>query len=101
MNEFRNKFVIENEKLFKLVYADFQVSFYKAGIKALGINSKMITTPLLALLESKDISIGEMTQHYLQLSMYLADVSQNVTRFMQGEFSSFTTIYYMITRIPC
>ena len=67
MVELLNKSDIEN----KSVHADFQVSFYVAGLKALGLISKMITTPLWTLLESKDISIEEMSQHYLQLSSYL------------------------------
>ena len=53
----------------------------------------MITTPLRTLLESNDISIEDMSQHYLQLSSYLADASQNVTEFMKGDFPPFTNRY--------
>ena len=37
MVEFLNKSDIENKKLLKSVHADFQVSFYVAGLKALGL----------------------------------------------------------------
>ena len=69
------------------------MSFYVAGLKALGLISKMITTPIWTLLESKDISIEEISQHYLQLSSYHADASQNVIDFMKGDFPAFTNRY--------
>lgn len=47
----------------------------------------------MTLLESKDISIEERSHHYLQLSSYLADASQNVTEFTKGDFSAFKNRY--------
>ena len=91
--EFLNKSDIENKKLLKSVHANFQVSFYVAGLKALGLISKMIITPIWTLLESKDISIEEISQHYLQLSSYHADANQNVIEFMKGDFPAFTNRY--------
>ena len=54
--EFFNKSDIENKKLLKSVHVDFQVSFYVAELKALGLISKMITTPLWTMLKCKDIN---------------------------------------------
>lgn len=92
MIKFLEKSDIENKRLLKSVLSDFQVPFYVAGLKALGLISKMITTPLWNLLESKDTSIEDMTQHYLHLSTYLADASENVADFMTGKFPALTRV---------
>lgn len=68
MIAFLEKSDTENKRLLKSVLSDLHISFYVAGLKALGLISKMVTTPLWNLLENSDTSIEDMTLHFLALS---------------------------------
>ncbi|XP_062619501.1 uncharacterized protein LOC134281055 [Saccostrea cucullata] len=99
MTEFLEKSDIENKRLLKSVLSDLKVSFYVAGLKALGLISKMTTTPLWNILENKDTSIEDMTQNYLHLSTYLADVTENLADFIKGTFPALTGIDFNGDRV--
>ena len=87
MIEFLESVSVDNRRLLKSVLFDMKTSFFVAGLKALGLVSKFITSPLWNLLESRAVSITEMNNHYLQLSTFLADASENVELFMKGEMT--------------
>lgn len=94
MIAFLEKSDTENKRLLKSVLSDLHVSFYVAGLNALGLISKMVTTPLWNLLENSDTSIEDMTQHYLHLSLYLVDACENIVDFMKGTFPSLTGVAF-------
>lgn len=94
MIAFLEKSDTENKRLLKSVLSDLHISFYVAGLKALGLISKMVTTPLWNLLENSDTSIEDMTQHYLHLSLYLVDACENIVDFMKGTFPSLTGVAF-------
>lgn len=55
----------------------------------MGLICKFITTPLWDLIERKDIPIMEMNQHYLTLTDYLTEASNNIDDFMSGKLLPF------------
>ena len=63
---------------------DLQIPFYIAGTKALGLISKLITTPLWDLIEDKSVHILDMNTKYLELQTYLIDAAKNIDQFMAG-----------------
>ena len=60
-----------------------------AGYKALGLVSKVITTPLWRVIESKDISISMMNERYLTLLNFLDNACQDLDSFIKGELILF------------
>ena len=76
-------------RLLKSVQFDLKVNEYLAGIKALGLISKLITCPLWSVLEDKGVSIVDMNERYLDLVTFLEDASQNVANFQSGQMVLF------------
>lgn len=68
-------------KLLKLVLFDhlfdLQQPVFLAGVKALGLVSKLVTQPLWFLVESRDINILHMNVHYRKLVMFLESQVKN------------------------
>ena len=60
-----------------------------AGVKALGLISKLVTCPLWNTLENTHVSILDMNEKYLQLVTFFDDASRNVSSFMRGELLPF------------
>ena len=78
--------------LLKSVLKDLQTPFFIAGCKALGLVSKLITTPLWRVIESKDISISMMNGRYLTLLNFLDDSCNDLDNFIKGELILFNDI---------
>ena len=72
-------------RLTKSVAFDLKVPTYIAGCKALGLISKLVSTPLWNLLENKNINILDMNKYYLMLKNGLEDAAENVSDFMTGK----------------
>ncbi|WAR27970.1 hypothetical protein MAR_013674, partial [Mya arenaria] len=74
-------FLVSNQtnNLLKSVLHDIQISEYLAGVKALGLISRLVTGPLWCLIEDKNIHILEINKHYLQL----VNSVQNLDLFMK------------------
>ena len=68
---------------------DLGQTFFISGLKALGLISKFVSTPLWVLLERKDVSILEMNTHYLSLRTFLQEAAADTSRFMAGELLPF------------
>lgn len=51
----------------KSILKDLKTPFFITGCKALGLVSKIITTPLWKVIESKNVSISIMNEKYLAL----------------------------------
>lgn len=88
MVEFLQKCPSKN-KLLRAVLADLSVPSFIAGLKALALVSKLITSPLWRLLEDCQIHILEMNQHYTELYNFLVAAPDRVGDVMLGEFSPF------------
>ncbi|XP_033731138.1 uncharacterized protein LOC117320739 [Pecten maximus] len=71
------------------VLHDLNTSFFIAGCKALGLICKLVTSPLWNLIEKKEIHIMDMNRHYLQLTTFLSDASNNLDDFMCGQILPF------------
>jgi hypothetical protein len=71
--------------LLQSVLHDLQQDFFIAGLKALGLISKLITTPLWHVIESKDISISDMAKRYLDLKLFLDNSVNNIEDIISGE----------------
>lgn len=54
----------------------------------------MVTTTLWNLLENRDTSIEDLTQHYLYLFTYLVDACKNGGDFMKRTFPSLTGVAF-------
>jgi hypothetical protein len=95
---FRNKMVefLQNipspNNLLKSVLRDLQEDFFIAGLKALGLISKIVTTPLWNILENKDISIKDMAKRYLDLKIFLQNSLQNMDDILSGEAQLFVDV---------
>jgi len=88
MKDFLKKFGAGN-KLLQSVLFDLKTPEFVAGVKALGLISKLVTCPLWTVLEDKDVSITDMNVKYLQLVTFLDDSSKNTQSFMNGELLVF------------
>ena len=72
-------------QLLRAVLSDVKVPEYQVGCKALGLINKMITDPLLHVLESQDISILDMNEKLCHLKSCLEQWSQNAIPVLTGE----------------
>ena len=88
MKEFLKSYGNEN-RLLKSVSFDVNTTEFIAGVKALGLISKLVTCPLWNILESTHVSIMDMNEKYLQLVTFFDDASRNVSSFMRGELLPF------------
>ncbi|XP_060765350.1 uncharacterized protein LOC132873624 [Neoarius graeffei] len=79
----------EKNQLLCAVLADLSVPSFIAGLKALGLLSKLVIGPLWRLLEDSQVHILDMNQHYTQLYNFLLSASECVGDFMLGDFSPF------------
>ena len=75
--------------MLKAVLHDLQIKEYIAGVKALGLISRLITCPLWCILEDKDINILDMNTKYLELTTFLTETGMNTDEFMKGINSLF------------
>ena len=80
---------ISGNRLTKHALHDLGVEFYVGEVKALGLLSKQITTPLWNVLEDKNIHVLDMNKHYLNLLNALREATQDVDSFMRGEILPF------------
>ena len=78
--------------LLQSVLKDLKTPFFIAGCKALGLISKIITTPLWKVIESKNISISMMSERYLALLTFLNDSVENLEEFIKGELVLYNDI---------
>ncbi|WAQ97078.1 hypothetical protein MAR_029768 [Mya arenaria] len=79
----------DSNKLLKSVLHDIQIIEYLAGLKALGLVSRLITGPLWCLIEKTPVHILDMNTHYLALVNFFKDASQNINLFMTGNLLLF------------
>ncbi|KAH3729788.1 hypothetical protein DPMN_055766 [Dreissena polymorpha] len=75
MKDFLEKFGAGN-KLLQSLLIDLKTPEFVAGVKALGLISKLVTCPLWTVLEDEDISITDMNVKYLQRVTFLDDSSK-------------------------
>jgi len=61
-------------------------------LKALGLISKLITTPLWNVIENKDISVADMASRYLDLKLFLQGAVSNIEEFMVGEAKLYSNV---------
>ena len=67
-----------------------KIQEYLAGVKALGLISKLLTCPRWHLLEDKSVNILDMNEKYQQLVTFLnTDASANINSFMSGDLLVF------------
>ena len=92
MKNFLESYGSEN-RLLKSVLFDLKSVEFLAGVKALGLISKIITCPLWKVLENGEISLVDMNEKYLELVTFLEDASRNITNFMSGELFLFGENY--------
>ena len=71
-----------SNNLLKSVLHDIKVPDFVAGVKALGLVSRLVTGPLWCLLEDKTVHVLDMNENYLRLVNFLADASANLPEFM-------------------
>lgn len=71
-------------RLTKSVLQDLKIPIYVSGVKALGLISKLITTPLWNLLEKQTMHVLDMNAHYQSLLDGLVDAANHVDEFMKG-----------------
>ena len=76
-------------RLAKAVLNDLKQEFYVAGCKALGLVNKLITTPFWNLIESKNVTIFDLNDKYIELLQFFDNASQNLEKFMNGEILPF------------
>ncbi|XP_072171738.1 uncharacterized protein [Diadema setosum] len=88
MITFLQKFGATN-KLLKCVQADLDEPFYLAGCRALGLVSKIITSPLWRCLEDKAIHILDLPKIYDNIQVALHRGTQNPHEFMDGTINPF------------
>ena len=69
-------------RLLQSVLADLNEPFFVGGLKALGLISKLITTPFWNLVESKELLMMDMNVHFLALVKYIEDAILNLQDFM-------------------
>ncbi|XP_060574411.1 uncharacterized protein LOC132732081 [Ruditapes philippinarum] len=72
----------DTNRLLKAVKHDLNVPQYRAGCRALGLVSELITKPLWCLIENTEINILDMQDHYKELMDYMD--SMNAEQFMSG-----------------
>ena len=78
-----------NNRLLQAVLHDLKVPELVAGCKALGLISKLVSTPLWTLIEDKSIHILDMSAKYQQLVTSLKHAALYVTDFMEGNILPF------------
>ena len=91
LHEHIEKFLQDHQSngLLQSVLHDLKTPEYLAGVKALGLISRLVTSPLWRLLEAKDIHIFRMNKHYKDLVDNLEVAANNVQDFMQGRILIF------------
>ena len=77
--------------LMKAVNADMNVDQYIAGVRALGLIDKVVTTPLWKVLERKEHMSG-MTERYEQMRECFGRWAQDASEFMSGEVQMFDDV---------
>ena len=70
--------------LMKAVNTAVNVDQYIAGVRALGLIDKVVTTPLWKVLEKKEHMSG-MTERYEQMRECFSRWAQDASEFMSGE----------------
>lgn len=60
-----------SNRLLQSILHDLKIQEYLAGVKALGLISKLLTCPLWHLLEDKSVNILDMNEKYQQLVTFL------------------------------
>ena len=80
-----------HNQLLKAVLHDLKTREYLAGVKALGLISRLVTSPLWLVLEDKSVHILDMNVYYADLTNFFADVTQNLGDFMSGDLLPFGT----------
>lgn len=71
-------------RLLLSILHDLKTPEFIAGIKALGLLCKLVTSPLWSVLEDITVSILDLNDKYLQLATSLENASKNVQSFMAG-----------------
>ncbi|XP_060570464.1 uncharacterized protein LOC132728810 [Ruditapes philippinarum] len=82
----------KSNALLSSVLFDLKEPFFLAGCKALGLISKIITTPLWHVIESKEITMSQMNKRYLTLKTFLQDCSLNLDDFIKGNITLFEDV---------
>ena len=77
--------------LMKAVNADVNLDQYIAGVRALGLIDKVVTTPLWKVLEKKEHMSG-MTERYEQMRECFSRWAQDASEFMSGEVQMFDDV---------
>lgn len=72
----------DTNRLLKAVKHDLNIAEYRAGCRALGLVSELITKPLWSLIENTSINILDMQGHYMELMNYMDTL--DATQFMNG-----------------
>ena len=78
-----------SNRLLKSVKHDFNVLEYVAGIKALGLVSFLVRTPLWCFIEDKTIHILDSSAYYQEAITFLNESVVNAQDFIEGKRLSF------------
>ena len=84
---------LEGDATNKWVLHDLSQPFFMAGVKAMGLINKFVTTPLWKLVEKKDVHVMDLNTFYAQLIHYLEDAVRNIDNFVLGELRPFGEIF--------
>ena len=76
-------------RLLQAVHADLQVDEFLAACRALGIFRKLVTGPLWRVLESRDVSIIDMSVKYQSLVAYFQQWSSDASSLLDGSARPF------------
>lgn len=78
-----------SNRLLQAVLKDMKTPEFVAGCKALGLVSKLISTPLWNAIEDKDVHVLDMSARYQQLVECLEKAAVDVPAFMSGDILPF------------
>lgn len=85
MTTFLTECTSADNRLLKCVLQDLQTPEFVAGVKCLGLISKLLTCPLWNAIEDKDVNILDMNLKYQEFIQTIENASNNLQHFITGE----------------
>ena len=82
-------------KMTSIVKTLLEDNFLVASLRALGLVSKFVTTPLWNILEKKEIHIFDMNKKYLELLQFLESALGDLDSFLKGDMSVFSDCIFV------
>ena len=75
----------DSNRLLKSIKHDVNTPEYVAGLKALGLISYLVTTPLWSFVEDKDVHIMDSSAYYDEIITFLNESITNIQDFIEGK----------------